>query len=81
MIIHCSDFAGTVMEFQYSRVWSERVNKEFEAQFNEEGKMGIPQTPYLKDLNQLHVLAKGESGFIKYIVLPLWKTFNTFQEG
>lgn len=49
--------------------------------YEEEGKLGIPQTPYLKDLDQIHVLAKGEAGFIKFIVLPLWRTFNTFVEG
>ncbi len=34
MIIHSADFSGGVKTFTVSRIWSERVNKEFEAQVN-----------------------------------------------
>jgi hypothetical protein len=29
----------------------------------------------------MHILAKGEIGFIKFIVKPLWDTLNQFLEG
>jgi hypothetical protein len=34
MIIHSADFIGGAKEFETSRIWSERVNKEFAAQVN-----------------------------------------------
>lgn len=42
MIIHTADFNGGAKHFELSRTWSERVNKEFSAQYEEEGKLGIP---------------------------------------
>jgi cAMP-specific phosphodiesterase 4 len=41
MIIHSADFIGGAKEFETSRIWSERVNIEFAAQYEEEGKLGI----------------------------------------
>lgn len=32
----------------------------------------------MKDLHMIHVLAKAEIGFFKFIVLPLWTMLNTF---
>lgn len=37
MILHTADFNGGAKTFEVSRVWSERVNVEFSAQFEEEG--------------------------------------------
>ena len=35
----------------------------------------------MKDLNKLHVLAKGEMGFFKFIVKPLWVLLNKFVDN
>ncbi len=35
----------------------------------------------MKDLDKLHVLAKAEAGFFKFIVHPLWNLLNVFLEG
>ena len=40
--------------------------------------MKIPCTPYLKDLDQKHILAKSEIGFIKVIVKPIFDTLDNF---
>ena len=32
----------------------------------------------MKDLDKIHVLAKAEIGFFKFIVLPLWTLMNEF---
>lgn len=40
--------------------------------------MGLPQTPYMKDLDQIGIMAKAEMGFIKMIVQPLWSLVNIF---
>ncbi|CAD8156083.1 unnamed protein product [Paramecium octaurelia] len=81
MIIHTADFNGGAKVFDISRIWSERVNKEFSAQYEEEGRLGIPQTPFLKDLHKIHIMAKSEMGFFKVIVRPLWFTLNAFFDG
>lgn len=77
-IIHTSDFHHTAQKFELSRQWSVKVNKEFSQQYIEEGRQGVQQTPYLKDLDKMHVIAKNEAGFIKMIVKPLWETMNKF---
>lgn len=50
MIIHTSDFGGSAKEFEICKEWSRRVNIEFSAQYAEEAWLGLPQTPFFKDL-------------------------------
>lgn len=53
------------MTFDISRQWAELVNKEFTSQYQEEGQLGLPQTPYMKNLEKEDVLAQNEAGFMK----------------
>ncbi|CAD8079707.1 unnamed protein product [Paramecium sonneborni] len=80
MIIHTSDFAGGAKPFPISKEWSVRVNKEFQEQYTLEGKFGYPQLPYMKDLDQLPIMAKSEIGFFTFIVRPLWTVMSKFLE-
>ncbi|CAD8077401.1 unnamed protein product [Paramecium sonneborni] len=80
MIIHTSDFTGGAKPFKLSREWSTRVNMEFQEQYSLEGKFGYPQLPYMKDLDQLPIMAKSEVGFFKFIVRPLWSIMSKFAE-
>ncbi|CAD8073508.1 unnamed protein product [Paramecium primaurelia] len=80
MIIHTSDFTGGAKPFKLSREWSTRVNMEFQEQYSLEGKFGYPQLPYMKDLDQLPIMAKSEVGFFKFIVRPLWSIMSKFTE-
>lgn len=50
-MIHTADFSGGSKNWEISKIWSLRVNKEFEAQYNDEGRLGIDQTPFMKDLD------------------------------
>ncbi|KAL4427525.1 hypothetical protein ABPG74_015228 [Tetrahymena malaccensis] len=81
MIIHTADFTGAAKPFPLSRQWSEKVNREFHNQYIEEGKRGVEQTSFMKDLDVLHVMAKAEKGFLNVIVLPLWQSLNNFYQG
>lgn len=72
MIVHTSDFGGSAKEFQICKEWSRRVNLQFSAQYKEEFELGIPQTPFFKDLEVETVMAKNEMGFLKVIVFPLY---------
>jgi hypothetical protein len=35
----------------------------------------------MKDLDKLDVMSKAESGFMGFIVLPLWELMNKFLNG
>jgi hypothetical protein len=78
MIVHTADFNGGAKEFDVARVWSEKVNLEFVAQYALEGSLGLPQTPFLKGLDNSQTLAKSEMNFSKVIVRPLWVALNAF---
>eukprot|EP00828_Plagiopyla_frontata_P042444 TRINITY_DN6330_c0_g1_i2.p1 TRINITY_DN6330_c0_g1~~TRINITY_DN6330_c0_g1_i2.p1 ORF type:complete len:349 (-),score=60.56 TRINITY_DN6330_c0_g1_i2:192-1238(-) len=80
MILHQQDFNANIKPFKIARIWSERVNTEFKNQFNLEGEKGLNQTPFMKDLDKLIVMAKAEMGFIQSIVLPVWKIVDLFLE-
>ena len=77
-LIHTSDFAGASKYFDVSQEWSRRCNREFSNQYREEGLQGIPQTPFMKDLDDEGILAKNEIGFLKVIVRPLYKNMVDF---
>ncbi|CAD8127538.1 unnamed protein product [Paramecium sonneborni] len=81
MITHTADFNGTARKWPQSRLWSEKINQEYRAQYEEEGKKGYPQQPFMKDLDKLHVMSKNEMGFIKVIVRPLYYQMNLFGKG
>lgn len=78
MIIHSADFNGGAKTFEVSRIWTQRVNEEFKAQYIQEADLGIPQSPFLKDLDKIDVMAKSEMNFFKVIVRPLWNSLNQF---
>ncbi|CAD8145563.1 unnamed protein product [Paramecium pentaurelia] len=80
MIVHTSDFSGAAKVFELSKAWTEKVNMEFKAQFDEEGTRQITQTPFMKDLDKQEIMAKNEMGFFKVIVRPLWASLNEFYE-
>ncbi|CAK67167.1 unnamed protein product (macronuclear) [Paramecium tetraurelia] len=81
MVTHAADFNGTARKWPQSRLWSEKINQEYRAQYAEEGKQGYPQQPFMKDLDKLHVMSKNEIGFIKVIVRPLYHQLNLFGKG
>jgi len=78
MIVHCSDVCGPTKNFPTAYEWSCRVNTEFSIQVREEEALGIPITPYFKDLDKPHVMAKQEIAFVSFMIKPLWETFNQF---
>ena len=91
MIVHCSDVCGPTKNFPTAYEWSVRVNTEFTIQVRisliyikfhskvrEEEALGIPITPYFKDLDKPHVMAKQEIAFVSFMIKPLWETFTLF---
>lgn len=47
----------------------------------EEEVLQIPVTPYFRDLDKKHIMAKSEVAFISFMVEPLWKLFDEFFGG
>lgn len=47
-------------------------------QYKKEDELGLPLTPYYKDLDKDYVFSKGEIGFTSFIVLPLWTMLNKY---
>lgn len=43
-----------------------------------EGEIGIPQTPFMKDLSNPIVLSKAEGAFLRVIVYPLYQSLDKF---
>ncbi len=51
-------------------------NDNIKKKYTEEGELGIKQTPYLKDLDKMSNIAKGEMGFTNFLVKPTWEMLN-----
>lgn len=79
--LHCCDFWGNVKPYQISKLWSEKINKEFSNQYLREIEVGVEPTPYFKDLHNIQVVAKNENVFISVIVYPLYKKIDDWMDG
>lgn len=78
MIVHTSDFAGCVKTFGICQTWSDLLSEEFRKQYIEEGRLGIDQTPFMKDLKNMLIKSKNEAGFLRVIVQPLYESISHF---
>lgn len=58
MLIHSSDFAGSIKEFSLCYSWSQLVNEEFKNQSLQEFKLNLPLSPVMINLENPLVLAK-----------------------
>jgi cAMP-specific phosphodiesterase 4 len=76
MLIHSSDFGASTKEFEVCREWSRLVNEEFMNQSKKEAELGIPQSPFMLNLDNELVMAKNELGFLKFMVQPLYKSLS-----
>ena len=73
-IVHLADLSGPTKPWARSKVWAARVLKEFFNQGEKELELGIPVEP-LNDGTKMNV-AKGQKGFIGYVVAPLWEIWE-----
>ena len=77
-IIHACDLYSSTKKFAIAKEWSYKINAEFTHQIQDEEKLGLPITPYMRDLDKPAILAKAEIGFIKFIQRPIWNVLNIF---
>jgi cAMP-specific phosphodiesterase 4 len=81
LVIHGCDLYSSTKKFAVAKEWSMKINQEFTCQIDDEEKLGLPVTPYMRDLDKPIVLAKAEMGFIKFIQKPIWSLLNGFFEN
>lgn len=81
IVIHGADLYSATKPNLIMRTWSDRINQEFLNQTNDEERLGIPVTAYMKELDKEHSRVKSEIGFIKFILRPLWNEIQNFFEN
>jgi hypothetical protein len=79
--LHTADLSGAAKTYEVSKIWAKKINKEFSRQFEEEIKLGLPQTAHFKGLDNDMIFHKNECGFRKFIILPLYETMKALDDG
>lgn len=78
LFVHSADLSAPTKETQVAMKWSRLVTQEFSAQYNDELAMGLPPTPYFKDLDIEINFYKSEINFLKFIIKPLYLTLEEY---
>eukprot|EP00051_Salpingoeca_urceolata_P005821 m.77744 g.77744 ORF g.77744 m.77744 type:complete len:720 (+) comp14559_c0_seq1:332-2491(+) len=73
-IVHCADLGASTKPWTLCREWCTRVMNEFFEQGDKERSLGLEVGP-LHDREKTNI-AKSQVGFIDFIVLPLWETWD-----
>jgi hypothetical protein len=81
VMVHTADLYVPTKELAQACMWSGLVNDEFKAQLKEEQRLGLPETPFYKGLDDLSVVARSERFFVQKIVTPLWVEWDRFLNG
>jgi len=82
-MLHCADLGHPVLPWKTHRQFSLACCAEFFAQFNEEKQLGLPTLPFMgKDPHgSLREIGPLQTGFLSFVVMPLWQTFNRAVKG
>ncbi|KAG2427309.1 hypothetical protein HXX76_012504 [Chlamydomonas incerta] len=70
--LHAADIGNAVRPFHVNHAMSRRVHREFEAQTEEEGRLGLPIT-FAVDTADHVMCARVELNFLDYVVMSLWE--------
>eukprot|EP01071_Lankesteria_metandrocarpae_P003436 Lankesteria_metandrocarpae@DN2951_c1_g1_i1.p1 len=76
MSIKMADLAHTCLDWDQHLNWSLRVVEEFYQQGEAELELGLPKSP-LCDRDTHATFAKGQSGFIQFVIQPFAEELNT----
>lgn len=71
-ILHTADIGHPLRPFKLHSQWSERILLEFYAQGDQEKLLGFEPIS-LFDRDKAPPLAKGQLGFLNFVLLPAWK--------
>jgi len=71
--LKCADVSHGAKELGLHKQWSRRIIEEFYHQGDQERKLNIPVTP---TCDRSGSIAKGQQGFLNFIVFPLFEAFD-----
>mmetsp|Transcript_88489 Transcript_88489/g.222764 ORF Transcript_88489/g.222764 Transcript_88489/m.222764 type:complete len:577 (+) Transcript_88489:92-1822(+) len=71
-LLHLADIGHALRPRAQHREWSILVRQEFFAQGDQEKKLGLTPVP-LCDRDKAPTLAKGQQGFLNFVVVPAWR--------
>jgi hypothetical protein len=74
-VVHCADLGPPAKPWPLCQTWTERIIDEFFTQGDRETELGLEVGP-LNDRHKVS-LPKSQTGFIDFVVLPLWETWDT----
>jgi len=77
LIVHLSDLGHPLRPFRHHNVWSQKVTEEFFNQGDREKELGFIPMPLL-DRTKAPSLAKGQTGFMNFVVQPTFDLFCRF---
>lgn len=73
IMVHCSDLSGQALPWHLADKWGKCCNMEFHQQFIQERKRGLPETSFMKNLDQPLSQYNGQLFFVRAVVIPLWE--------
>lgn len=77
LLVHSADLSNPVLpDFYSSCRWTDLVCSEFREQVQREKAEGLPFAPHMDGLTTAKAIAKLQTGFIDYVVAPLWSTMG-----
>lgn len=76
MLIKAADVSNPAKEFDIYIQWTNRVLEEWRIQGDNEKRLNIPVSPFM-DRDNPNVLISSQTGFIEFIVSPLFEAIHT----
>ena len=76
LLVHSCDLSAPAKPFAIAQTWTLLCDQEFSAQVAEEAELELPISTHLV-ANDSKSLGKRETGFIDFIIEPLWKLVAT----
>ena len=76
VLLHSADLSNPTRRWKTANAWARLIGQEFNSQVKKEKEMGLPYSPFMVTNNELEH-AKGETGFIKFVIKPWWDHIAT----
>ena len=73
VLVHGADVSAQLYPFRVAQIWEKKVSAEFQAQGEEESRLGIPVLDFMQGLDDPNTRIKKHLGFLDFVMAPLWK--------